>query len=111
MAEAEFGFTCGAFSVVLSGNGLVLPGSKNAPLKKSLLPLVDINEAAGAYVFKATSEGKVICNTPAQVVWVGHETQPEPFLGLRVEMPKALMEALKPYRGKRVELAFTRRTH
>ncbi len=111
MAEPQFGFTCGEFSVVLSGNDVILPGSKNAPLKKSLLPFVDMGNASGASVLQATSEGQVICNVPVQVVWVGHETQSEPFLGLRAENPDELMEALKPYRGKRVDLSFSPRTH
>lgn len=111
MANPEFGFTCGEFSVVLSGNDVILPGSKNTPLKKSLLPFVDMNDVAGAYDLEATSEGKVICNIPVQVVWIGHESQPEPFLGLKVNKSKEVMDALKPYRGKRVDLTFARRTH
>jgi hypothetical protein len=111
MAEPDFGFTCGEFSVVLSGNDVILPGSKNAPLKKSLLPLVDMNDAAGAYDLEARSEGEIICNIPVQVVWVGHESQPEPFIGFRVDNSRDVMETLKLYRGRRVDLVFTRRTH
>ena len=34
MDEPEFGFQCGDFSGALSGNDVIVPGSKNAPLRK-----------------------------------------------------------------------------
>jgi hypothetical protein len=109
MAEPQFGFTCNEFSVALSGNDIILPGSKNAPLKKSLLPYTDMNDAAGQYTLRATCDDSVICDLPVHVVWVGHKSQPEPFLGLKVENPEEVREALKACIGKRVELTFTPR--
>jgi hypothetical protein len=111
MAEPEFGFTCGEFTVVLSGNNIILPGSKNAPLGISLLSYVDPHDAAGAYTMQATSEGKVVCDLSVQVVWVEHKTQREPFLGFRVEKTGETIDALTQYTGKRVELKFTRSAH
>lgn len=110
MPEAEFGFECGDFSVVLSGNNIILPGSKNAPLRKSLLPTLPLQGSAGAYTLRATHSGETVCDLPVQVLWVGHQMQPEPFLGLRSENPAELLATLKAYKGKAVSLAFTRRT-
>jgi len=107
MPKSQFGFTCGEFSVVLSGNDVILPGSKNAPLKKSLLPITDMNDTAGHYTLRATCDGKIICDLPVHVVWVGHKSQPEPFLGLKVENAEEVRQALKVYIGERVELSFT----
>lgn len=109
MTEPLFGFTCGEFSVVLSGNDIILPGSKNAPLKKSLLPTVEMNDAAGHCTMHATCEGEVICALPVHVLWVSHQSQPDPFLGLKVENAKEVRDALTPFIGKRVELSFARR--
>jgi len=52
MSKVTFGFTCGEFSVALSGNDLVLPGSKNQPLKYSMIACSDPNDAAGIYTLK-----------------------------------------------------------
>lgn len=107
--EPQFGFQCGEFSVVKSGNDVILPGSKNAPLKKSLLPFVSMNETAGAYTLRAMHAGETICDIPVHVVWVGHKTQREPFLGLRCENPDEVIASLKAYMGKAVDLTFTPR--
>ena len=107
--EPQFGFMCGDFSVVKSGNDILLPGSKNAPLKKSLLPHAAMNDTAGAYTLRATHENETICDIAVQVIWVGHQSQPEPFLGLRCEDADDVLASLKAYLGKPVELAFTRR--
>lgn len=104
MPKTQFGFTCGEFSVVLSGNDIILPGSKNAPLRKSLLPAVSMNDAAGPYTLRATCDGAIICDLPVNVVWVGHKTQPEPFLGLKVADAEEVRQSLNAYIGKRVEL-------
>ncbi len=111
MQEPEFGFECGDFSVVLSGNDIILPGSKNNPLRKSLLPMLPLDESAGAYTFRASHNGEIVCDLPVQVVWVGHQSQSEPFLGLKSENTAELLTTLKEYRGKALSLAFTRRTH
>jgi hypothetical protein len=106
----EFGFMCGDFSVVKSGNDIILPGSKNAPLKKSLLPYAAMDETAGAYTLRAEHNKEIICDIPVQVVWVGHKTQPEPFLGLQCDDVDNVIASLKAYVGKPVELTFTRRS-
>jgi hypothetical protein len=111
MRGPQFGFCCGVFSVVLSGNEVILPGSKDAPLRKSLLPYMDMNQAAGPYTLRATCADSIICDIPVKVIWAGHATQPEPFLGFQAEDTPLVMSALQAYVGKRVELAFTRRTH
>ena len=109
MSDPQFGFMCGEFSVVKSGNDIILPGSKNAPLKKSLLPYVGMDETAGAYTLRATHDNETICDIPVHVVWVGHKTQTEPFLGLRCENVDEVIASLKAYLGKPVELSFTPR--
>lgn len=110
MPEAEFGFECGDFSVVLSGNNIILPGSKNAPLRKSLLPTLGLQESAGPYTLRAMHSGETVCDVPVQVLWVGQQSQPEPFLGLRSENTAELLATLKAYKGKAVSLTFKRRT-
>lgn len=110
MSKITFGFSCGAFSVALSGNNIVLPGSKNQPLKKSLIPRVEINDAAGLYRMRVTSAGSVVCDMPVHVVWVGHPSQREPFLGLKTDAPQDLRAALNAYAGKAVELEFVPRS-
>jgi hypothetical protein len=110
MSKITFGFSCGTFSVALSGNDIVLPGSKNQPLKKSLIPRVDMNDAAGLYRMRVTCEGNVVCDMPVHVLWVGHPSQREPFLGLKADAPQDLRTALNAYVGKAVELEFTPRS-
>jgi len=107
MRKHEFGFICGDFSIALSGNGIVMPGSKNQPLKKSLLPSANMDDTAGLYTLEATYEGTVVCLMPVHVVWVGHQSQPQPFFGIKAENPEELRGALAAYIGKRVELKFT----
>jgi hypothetical protein len=107
--KQEFGFVCGEFSVALSENDIVMPGSKDQPLKKSLLPYLSMDDAAGHYTLSATCEGSIICDMPVHVVWVDHKSQREPFLGLKVDDPKELRGALGALVGKRVELKFTPR--
>lgn len=109
MSEPQFGFKCGEFSVVKSGNDIILPGSKNAPLKKSLLRFTGMDETAGAYTLRAIHDNETICDIPVGVVWVGHKTQPEPFLGLRCKNVDEVIASLKAYIGKQVELSFTPR--
>jgi hypothetical protein len=40
-------------------------------------------------------------------MWVTHESQPQPFLGLKAEDSKELHESLQVYVGKSVDLTFT----
>lgn len=105
--DGDFGFRCGVFSVALAADGIIIPGGKSAPLRKSYLPHVNINEAAGMFTMRATSGEKIVCNLPVQVIWVTHDKEPEPFIGLRCSEPE-LIETLRQYEGKPVELAFTR---
>lgn len=109
MKKIEFGFMCGQFSVALSGNDLVLPGSKNQPLKLSLIPCKDPNDAAGHYTLEVKSGGSIVANMPVHAMWVTHQSQPEPFLGLKAENSTELRGALAVYEGKAVELVFTPR--
>jgi hypothetical protein len=108
--KQKFGFTCGQFSVALSGNGVVLPGSKNQPLRKSLLPHSDLNDTAGFYTLEVKSGDSIVCHMPVHVMWVTHPSQPEPFLGLKAEDSPELRDALAAYEGKSVELIFTPQT-
>ena len=55
MAESIFGFTCGDFNVAVSNNNIIMPGSKGAPLRRSLVPMVQ----AGRYQVEASSGGKI----------------------------------------------------
>lgn len=107
MTKQIFGFTCGKFSVALSGNDLVLPGSNNQPLRKSLLPYAALNDTAGLYTLEVKSGGSIVANLPVHVMWVTHESQPEPFLGLKADDSQELRSALVVYEGKPVELVFT----
>lgn len=109
MSKHTFGFTCGDFSLALSGNGIVLPGSKNQPLRKSLLPAAAMNDAAGLYTLKVKSEDVFVCVMPVHVLWVAHPSQPEPFLGIKAEDSEELRTALTVYSGRRVELEFVPR--
>jgi len=104
-----FGFHCGSFSVALSGNDMVLPGSKDQPLRKSLVPAVKLNDTAGPYTLRVKSEGSWVCDLPVHVYWVGHAGQPEPFLGVKAENSAELRSALSVYQGKAVELEFVPR--
>lgn len=106
MAKIEFGFTCGSFSLAVTGNDILLPGSKNSPLGKSLVPYCDPNDAAGIYILRAESDGEVICETPVHVFWMEHPSRPQPFLGLRPELKTSeeLRTELKDYEGTTVAL-------
>ena len=44
MPKREFGFICGHFSVGMSANGFVLPGSDDGFLRKSLIPEAEQSE-------------------------------------------------------------------
>jgi hypothetical protein len=107
VTKQQFGFICGQFSVSLSANDLVLPGSKNQPLRKSLLPYSGINDTTGLYTLEVKSAGGLVCHMPVHVMWVTHPSQPEPFLGLKAGDSQELRSALAVYEGKSVELIFT----
>lgn len=105
----EFGFTCGEFSIALSANRIVLPGSRNQPLRKSLLALSGMNDTAGPYMLRVSSQGRIVCDMPVLVVWVAHESQPQPFLGIQVDNSEELRSALAAYVGTLVQLHFVPR--
>jgi hypothetical protein len=107
MMKQQFGFVCGEFSVALSGNDLVLPGSKNQPLRKSLLPYAALNDTSGLYTLEVKSAGSIVTHMLVHVMWVTHPSQPEPFLGLKAEDSQELRRALAVYEGKPIELIFT----
>jgi hypothetical protein len=109
MHGETFGCHCGVFSLALSNNGILIPGSKNKPVYKSFFPYMEINELSGHYVMRADSEDVVICEILVHVLIVGHQSEPEPFLGIKpMETdPEELRGMFKPFIGKKVELNFT----
>lgn len=109
MAKFTFGFQCGSFSVALSGNDMVLPGSMNQPLRRSLINVANMNDAAGQYTVRVKSEGNWVCDLPVHVYWVSHPSQREPFLGIKAESSAELRASLVVYEGKVVELEFVPR--
>lgn len=108
MHKETFGCHCGVFSLAKSSNGILIPGSKSKPVYKSFFPYVEIDELAGHYVMRANSEDAVICETLVHVLLVGHQSEPEPFLGIKpMETdPEDLRGVFKPFIGKKVEFAF-----
>jgi hypothetical protein len=108
MRRQEFGCYCGVFSLALSSNGIFIPGSKNTPIYKSLFPFFEMNETVGHYVMRATNENYVICETLVNVLWIGHHTEPEPFLGLKSQETKQeeFRGIFDRFIGKKVELSF-----
>ena len=108
MTKKTFEFKCGKFSVALAKNNLVLPGSKSRPLRKSLLPYaVPNDDTTGLYTLEVKTGGSIVCYMPVHVIWVTHESEPEPFLGLKADDSQELGSALAVYEGKSVELVFT----
>ena len=109
MTKLNFGFHCGNFSVALSGNDMVLPGSADQPLRKSLVPAVNMDDTAGPYTLRVKAAGSWVCDLPVHVYWVGHPSQPESFLGVKANDSTELRAALAVYQGKAVELEFVPR--
>ncbi len=109
MHKQTFGCHCGVFSLALSSNGILIPGSKNKPIYKSLFPFLEMNEIAGHYVLRANNEDFVICETLVHVLWIGHHTEPEPFLGIKSKETdqEEFRGTFRPFIGKKVELSFT----
>jgi len=109
MHKETFGYSCGVFSLATSSNDILIPGSKNKPVYKSLFPHVEMDELAGLYVMRANSKDSVICETLVHVLLVGHQSGPEPFLGIKPKGidPEDLRGIFKPFIGKKVEFAFT----
>lgn len=109
MQKEKFGCHCGVFSLAMSGNGILIPGSKNKPIYKSFFPYMEMNELAGHYVMRANNEDVVICETLVHVLLIGHRSEPEPFLGIRSKETdqEEFREIFKPFIGKKVELSFT----
>ena len=109
MHKQTFGCYCGVFSLALSSNDILIPGSKNKPVYKSSFPFVEMNELAGHYVLQANSEDVVICESLVHVFLISHHTEPEPFLGIRSKETnqEEFREVFKPFIGKAVELSFT----
>ena len=101
----EFGFSCGHFEVALTANKFVVPGSRGT-LKKSLIPTSDPNDAAGIYRLTVQHEGSTVFKSNVHVYWLGHDKEPQPFLGFKCDDPDAVADALRPYTGKPVQLKF-----
>ena len=83
--DGDFGFDCGVFSVALAADGIIIPGGKSAPLRKSYVPYMSADQSAGMFTLRATSGENVICDLPVHVMWVTHHKEPEPFIGRRIE--------------------------
>ncbi len=109
MHKETFGCHCGVFSLAMSSNDILIPGSKNKPVYKSFFPYMDMNELAGHYVMRANNEEVVICETMVHVLLVSHHSEPEPFLGIRsTETDQEEFRGMfKSFIGKKVELSFT----
>jgi|GraSoiStandDraft_41_1057321.scaffolds.fasta_scaffold693853_2 hypothetical protein len=107
MPGREFGFICEDFSVGMSSNGFVLPGSENMFFGKSLIPGAQQDEISGRYLMQVHHRGKVVCRLRVEIGWGTHHSQVEPFLGIRVRDPAALREELGRFSGQHVELQFT----
>ncbi len=109
MPKHEFGFVCGQLSLALTAEKFVIPGSKTKPLRLSLVPVKNANDAAGPYTMRVTSAGVIVCDLPVHLMWVTHKAEPEPFLAIKAQDPEELRTALDAYAGKPVELKFTPR--
>jgi len=109
MRKQEFGFYCGVFSLALSRNGIVIPGSKNKPICRSMFPYMEMNDTAGHYVLHATCGQSVICETLVHVLWVSHHSEAEPFLGFqpREMSPEEFRSSVGNFLGKAVEISLT----
>lgn len=108
MRKETFGCHCGVFYLALANNGILIPGSENKPVYKSFFPYMEVDELAGHYVMRANSEDAVICETLVHVLLVSHQSESEPFLGIKpMEIhPEELRGRFKPFIGKKVELSF-----
>ena len=107
--KVEYGFNCGTFSIAKTSEGYIVPGGKIAPLRKSYIPTVDMDDSSGLYTLEMHSEGKIVCCIPVHVLWVGHPKEPEPFIALKVDDPDDVDSAFRPYVGKPVDIKFTPR--
>lgn len=108
MPKIPYGFQCRSFSVVLSSNGVIVPGESDQPLRKSLVPTLETSDTAGCYTLRVKSGATLICDLPVALAWVP-PTQVEPFLGIKADNPSELRESLAAYEGQPVELAFVPR--
>lgn len=48
MPKVPYGFKCRSFSVVLSSNGVIVPGESDQPLRKSFVPTLETSDTVGA---------------------------------------------------------------
>ena len=109
MPKIPYGFQCRSFSVVLSSNGVIVPGESDQPLRKSLVPTLETGDTAGCYTLRVKSGTTLICDLPVALAWVLHPSQIEPFLGIKADHPSELRESLAMYQGKPVKLEFVPR--
>jgi hypothetical protein len=107
MAAREFGFICGDFTVAMSNDGYVMPGSDNLYFAKSLVEGAQAGEVSGRYLLRVYHRGSVVCRAKVEVGWGGHRTQGEALLGLKSDAAPALLAELRKFSGKEVELQFT----
>ncbi len=108
MAKIEplFGFNCGNFNVEMLGGDMVVLRAKTSRLVRSMSPFTIFANNAATFSFRATHQGKIICDVPVIASWVDDHGK-ERFLGLRSPDAAAIVASLQPYAGKPVELAFT----
>jgi hypothetical protein len=107
MAAREFGFILYSFSVGYSADGLVLPGSEDNRIARSLLPGDDPGGVSGRYLLRVHCKGSMVCTNKVEVLWNSQPSQPDPVLAFKPEDIKKVTEALNKVSGKDVELRFT----
>jgi hypothetical protein len=109
LRNREFGFICPAFSIGLSGDGFLLPRSRNQLLRKSLLEQAKTRDLTGRYTWEIHHDGAEFWSLPVVVTWARHRTQSEPFLAIKANHPRLVRQQLKPLAGQDVELSFSPR--
>jgi hypothetical protein len=107
MPVREFGFICGDFSVGMSSNGFLLPGSDESYFGRSLVPGGSDANLTGRYLLRVYHCGSVVCKAKVEVAWGKPQSHAEQCLAIKAKDASALSEALGKFGGKQVELRFT----
>lgn len=98
--------TCDDFRVEIARNGHAVPWSKNAPIRRYFMPLMD----GTAYILRLDTDARFVVAVRVFAHWAEDANEPEPFLALEAERdPGFLEDQLKALRGQRVHLAFRKR--
>ena len=111
MSDATaFAIRCSEFNLLASGSrSVLLFASAHQPLYRSRLPVPSAVPVAGAYSLKASYDGKLIVMTPVTVDWLELASEPEPFLGVYASHTADLLVCLGAYRGRDIDMDFSRR--